>query len=120
MAEIESDPGAGNDVGLEIFREFIGESTLATGTVVITEAVPAGKIWKLQRVFVSCRQPVQYRVKIDSAKVGSGRVGSGEPDSLFVWVPSRSAAAAKVVSVEIDQTSGVKSNLEVYLMAIQI
>ena len=109
----------GGTSGVDVFDEFDGTSSIGT-TTVISNTVPAGKTWELSRVNVSCRQRIVYEIKIGATVVGSGRTGPGGPDSAFIFSPTRSASAGSSVTIDVIQSTGPVSDLEVYFMATEI
>jgi|SRR3972149_3761073 len=84
--------------------------------ILIQEVVPAGKLWKLQQAFVSCRIDTKWSFRINSVQVASGRTGAGHPDSNFSWFPARSVAQGIQIRLELFAKSGIPpSDIEAYL-----
>ena len=103
--------------GLGVYLDDQRTPVLGTQTT-ISNAVPAGKTHSLTQVRVTCRQPIEYRVKIDATVIGSGRTGAGDYNSSFTWSPNRPATAGQTVSVEIDAKQPL-SDVETYVQMIE-
>jgi len=107
----------GGSSGDPIHLPFQGVTTPGVEQNPISVTVPAGKTRSIQKVRVTCRQRLVYRVEIDGSIIGSGRVGSGQYTDDLLFLPAIEAAENLDIDVFIKQDTGKASDVEVYLMA---
>lgn len=110
----------GGSTGTPFFVDVQTQTTPGASQELINETVGIGKTLKLKSVRITCRQSASYTIKIDSVIVGSGRVGSGILNDVFVFEVERSASAGSVVKVELIANLGKPaSDVECYLQALE-
>lgn len=111
----------GGASGTPFFSDAQTVTTPGSTQVLISETVAVGKTLKLKSVRISGRQSLFYKILIDAAIVGSGRIGAGNFNDEFIFRVERSAAAGAVVKVEAVASSGKPAtDVECYLQALEI
>lgn len=92
-------------------------STDGTLQTLISETVPASKIYDLYSVRVICRTHGKFIILQNGSLIGSGRTGPSLGElSVFQWTPRFPAVAADVIEVKFQTLSGAPINeVEAYL-----
>lgn len=106
----QTQPRSARFVGLVGDPKFFdGDETTDPGNPVsvISETVPAGKVWQLSQFLGSCSLDGEFEVEIGITNVGGGETGSGVINLYFPWFPGRPMTAGQTVTVTFTQSADV-------------
>lgn len=81
----------------------------------ITQTVPAGKLWKTRQAKVICRASGEYQIYADSDIIGEGKTSQAETNSKFDWKPYCKQAENKVITLKYRQNFGAAQDVAAYL-----
>jgi hypothetical protein len=103
-------------------KHFDGQDVSNPGNTItlISETVPAGKVYSLVQLLASCRMSGVFKVYAGTSLIGSGRTAPGSANIYFSWLPIRPIGESVVVRVDFQALSGSPSaDVEAYLMAAE-
>jgi len=109
--------------GAEYFKQAAALTVTTPGVeqTLISEIVDPGKTVNLLIFHLTCNTQGSYKIELDGALIGSGRTGSGSPNSVFKWKPFKVAIAGETIIVKYTQITGrASSNIEAYLQGREI
>jgi hypothetical protein len=85
----------------------------------ISQTVPAGKLWKIRQANVICRAGSEYQIYADSVIIGEGKTGAAETNSTFPWAPYSKLLENKIVELKFRQNRGAIQDVSAYLQITQ-
>lgn len=104
--------------------KFIDVQDLTTPGIeqtLITQLIPAGKLYNILQVTVVCRQEGAFKVLIDSDIIASGRTGAAQSNVSFSFRPYRVANEGETLELKFTGIAGKPSvDIEAYLQAREV
>jgi len=122
LANISStDPLPVEDAG--DLNEFFVEGTLAVpdllDNTVATHTVPVGLTFKLRNVYCSTSIDGVCKIKKGATLVGIIRVGAGNKNGRFEYIPNRTFIAGEIITVTFISAGTIGPDVDVFIQARQ-
>jgi hypothetical protein len=117
-----------NITGGTISAEIAGEPFLfkaRTNTnpnnfqTLITQTVPANKLWKIRQAKVICRASSEYQIYADGVIIGEGKTGPSIINSKFDWIPYNKLTENKIVELKFRQNHQGIQDVAAYLQVTE-
>ena len=94
---------------------FRGASTPTISQTLITQIVPANKLWKLRSCKIISRSYGEFILKLNGAIIGEGKCSQAESNPVHALTPYFKASSGNTVQVEFIQNYGAPMDLAAYL-----
>lgn len=99
-------PGVGQVAGQDATHIFSEAQTVPGSSIdLYSGAVPAGKIWFIQNIELSCRREATFKITINGSVIGKSRTGPGIINSRFSFLPIMPIQGGTTVVISVESGS---------------